>query len=65
MARITAMALGTLSRQVRFEGPAELLGERLRGVYQFLADHGDVLFPDGYFADLSAPRGALTYPLLE
>jgi Transposase DDE domain/Transposase domain (DUF772) len=52
MARITSMALGTLSRQAHFEGPAELLGERLRGIYKFLAEHGDVLFPDGYFADL-------------
>jgi len=46
------MALGTLSRQVRFEGPAELLGERLKGIYRFLAEHGDVLFPVGYFSDL-------------
>ena len=46
------MALGTLSRQARFEGPAELLGERLQGIYRFLAEHGEVLFPDEYFADL-------------
>ena len=51
-ARIAAMALGTLSRQARFEGPAELLGERLQGIYRFLAEHGEVLFPDEYFADL-------------
>jgi hypothetical protein len=46
------MVLGTLSRQGRFEGPAELLGQRLRGIYRFLADHGDVLFPVGYLSDL-------------
>jgi hypothetical protein len=46
------MALGTLPSQARFEGPAELLGGRLKGIYRFLADHGEVLFPAGYFADL-------------
>jgi hypothetical protein len=46
------MALGSLSRQGRFENPAELLGERLQGVYRFLAENGDVLFPKDYFADL-------------
>ena len=35
----------------RFENPLDLLGDRLKGVYQFLADHGDRLFPDGYFAE--------------
>ena len=58
------MALGTLSPQARFEGPAELLGGRLKGIYRFLADHGDVLFPTGYFSDLySASRlGQPTVP---
>jgi len=46
------MALGTLKRQPRFEDPRELLGDRLQGIYLFLADYGDVLFPGDYFADL-------------
>jgi len=46
------MAIGKPERQVRFEDPVGLLGDRLRGVYRLLADHGDVLFPDDYFADL-------------
>jgi hypothetical protein len=46
------MALGVLSPQARFEGPAGLLGERLRGIYRFLADYGGVLFPEDYPADL-------------
>jgi hypothetical protein len=32
-------------------------------IYRLLADQGARIFPDEYFADLSAPRGALTYPL--
>src|SRR4051812_50009908 len=35
----------------RFEIPAVLLGERLRGIYRLLAVEGDRLFPDDYFAD--------------
>ena len=46
------MASGVLSPQARFEGPAELLGERLKGIYRFLAENGDVVFPSHYFADL-------------
>ena len=38
--------------QQRFESPGVLLGDRLRGVYRLLAEHGDRLFPDDYFADL-------------
>src|SRR5215211_7340469 len=46
------MALGVAPVEQRFESPAVLLGDRLRGVYRLLADHGDRLFPDDYFADL-------------
>ena len=46
------MALGVAVVAQRFENPRELLGERLRGVHRLLADHGDRLFPDDYFADL-------------
>jgi len=46
------MALGAAAVLQRFENPRELLGERLRGVYRLLADEGDRLFPDHYFADL-------------
>ena len=31
--------------------PRELLGDRLKGVYRLLAEHGDRLFGDPYFAD--------------
>ena len=58
------MALGTLPRQARFEDPAELLGGRLRGIYRFLSENGDVLFPNDYFADLysSSRFGQPTVP---
>jgi hypothetical protein len=58
------MALGTMRGQHRFENPRELLGERLRGVYRLLADHGGRLFPDDYFADLykDSARGRPTVP---
>jgi hypothetical protein len=46
------MALGVAPVEQRFENPSVLLGERLRGVYRLLAEHGDRLFPDDYFADL-------------
>jgi hypothetical protein len=29
-----------------------LLGDRLKGIYRFFAEHGDRLFPDDYFADV-------------
>jgi hypothetical protein len=32
-------------------------------IYSVLHRERDKLFPDEFFADLSAPRGALTYPL--
>ncbi|MHB1854362.1 MAG: IS1182 family transposase [Acidimicrobiales bacterium] len=58
------MALGAVRRQARFEDPAELLGDRLKGIYRFLAEHGDRLFPDDYFADLftASRRGRPTVP---
>ena len=46
------MALGVAPVQQGFESPAALLGDRLRGVYRLLAEHGDRLFLDDYFADL-------------
>ena len=46
------MALGSAPVGQRFENPRELLGERLKGVYRLLADHGERLFGDDYFADL-------------
>jgi hypothetical protein len=46
------MALGKARAEQRFENPGELLGDRLRGVYRLLAEHGARLFGDGYFADL-------------
>ena len=46
------MALGVTRVQPRFEDPRQLLGDRLRGIYRFLAYYGGRLFPDDYFADL-------------
>jgi IS5 family transposase len=60
------MALGVAVVQQRFENPREILGDRLRegSLYRLLADHGDRLFPDGYFADLYkvSARGRPTVP---
>ena len=58
------MALGVVERQQRFENPGSLLGERLRGIYRFLAEVGDRLFPVDYFADLykDSGRGRPTVP---
>lgn len=61
-----SMALGTTSLQPRFENPREILGDRLRegSIYRLLADEGDRLFPDDYFADLytRSVRGRPTVP---
>ena len=46
------VALGSVSGQARFENPREVLGDRLNGLYRFLADEGHRLFDDEYFADL-------------
>ncbi|MGH4001298.1 MAG: transposase, partial [Pseudonocardiaceae bacterium] len=58
------MALGVAPTAQRFENPRELLGERLRGVYRLLAEHGDSIFPDDYFADCykDSRRGRPTIP---
>ncbi len=50
------MALGRAQVQQGFDDPRVLLGDRLRegSIYRLLADHGPVMFPDGYFADLYA-----------
>jgi IS5 family transposase len=60
------MALGVMVVQQRFENPREILGDRLRegSIYRLLADHGDRLFGDGYFADLYkvSSRGRPTVP---
>ena len=48
------MALGRAKVQQRFESPREILGDRLKegSLYRLLADHGQRLFGDDYFADL-------------
>ena len=46
------VALGSVSGQARFENPREVLGDRLTGLYRFLAVEGDRLFGEDYFADL-------------
>jgi len=60
------MALGRGGRQGSFDDVALLLGEQLAvgGVYRLLAEHGDALFGDGYFADLfkRSPLGRPTVP---
>jgi hypothetical protein len=60
------MALGVAVVQARFENPREILGDRLRvgSIYRLLADFGDRLFGDDYFADLYkvSSRGRPTVP---
>ena len=58
------MALGVAMTQARFEDPRQLLGDRLRGIYRFLADFGGRLFGDDYFADMykESRRGRPTVP---
>ena len=58
------MALGVARVQPRFEDPRLVLGDRLRGVYRFLAEYGGRLFSDDYFADLyrESSRGRPTVP---
>jgi Transposase domain (DUF772) len=48
------VALGRSDGQARFDDAAMLLGEQLKpgSVYRLLAEHGDELFGDDYFADL-------------
>src|SRR5262249_14341829 len=60
------MALGRAQVQQGFDDPRVLLGDRLRegSIYRLLADHGQVMFFDDYFADLYAEsaRGRPTVP---
>jgi hypothetical protein len=60
------MALGRAQVQVGFDDPRVLLGDRLRegSLYRLLADHGQVMFPDEYFADLytGSVKGRPTVP---
>jgi hypothetical protein len=60
------MALGRAQVQQSFQDPREILGDRLRegSLYRLLTDHGQVMFPDGYFADLytGSARGRPTVP---
>jgi len=60
------MALGRSQVQQGFDDPRVLLGDRLRegSLYRLLADHGQVMFPDEYFADLytESERGRPTVP---
>lgn len=58
------MALGTGSAQERFDNPKALLGDRLRGIYLFMATHGEAIFPHDYFADcyMDSVRGRPTVP---
>ena len=58
------MAIGRSKVQPRFEDPRTLLGDRLRGIYLLLAEHGAAMFGDDYFADLykSSKLGRPTIP---
>lgn len=60
------MALGRVGRQGSFDDAALLLADQLaeRSVYRLLAEHGDALFGDDYFADLfkRSPLGRPTVP---
>jgi hypothetical protein len=58
------MALGAAPVRQSFESPGVLLGDRLKGIYRLLADEGDRVFPDDYFADVykDSRRGRPTVP---
>jgi Transposase domain (DUF772)/Transposase DDE domain len=60
------MALGRAQVQAGFQDPRDILGDRLRegSLYRLLADHGQVMFADDYFADLytGSVRGRPTVP---
>ena len=57
---------GRAQDQQGFQDPREILGDRLRegSLYRLLADHGQVIFPGEYFADLytESVRGRPTVP---
>jgi len=63
-ARLWVMAIGKAKTQLRFENPGELLGDRLKGIYLLLTEHGQAMFPDEYFADCYAEstKGRPTIP---
>ncbi len=58
------MALGKSQPDRGFQSPADILGDRLEGIYRLFADHGDRLFPDDYFSDLykRSVKGRPTVP---
>jgi hypothetical protein len=60
------MALGRASDQQGFQDPRDVLGDRLRegSLYRLLADHGQLMFADDYFADLysASRKGQPTVP---
>ena len=60
------MTVGLAPRQADLmKGTASFVADRVKDNSIFAVLHREchVLFPDELFADLSAPRGALTYPL--
>jgi hypothetical protein len=61
----SVMALGVTMIQERFESPREVLGDRLRegSIYRLLADEGDRLSGEDYFADLDV-RSVLGRPTI-
>jgi IS5 family transposase len=61
---VVGMAIGKPKRQRRFEDPEGLLGDRLVGIYRLLAEHGEVLFGEDYFADCykRSTKGRPTVP---
>jgi hypothetical protein len=60
------MALGVAVAEQRFDNPRLLLGDRLKegSIYRLLADAGDTMFGDDYFADLykTSAKGRPTIP---
>ena len=60
------VALGREDRQARFDDAMLLVGDQLPegSIYRLLAEHGDALFGDEYFADLfkRSTRGRPTVP---
>jgi hypothetical protein len=66
LGKIIFVALGCADRQGGFDDAVLLLGEQLAegSIYRLLAEHGDALFGDEYFADLfkRSPLGRPTVP---
>jgi hypothetical protein len=60
------MALGRARIGQGFQDPRDILGDRLRegSLHRLLADHGQAMFGDGYFADLytGSAKGQPTVP---